>query len=495
MPELTRFGRPRLGSQAVEAGIQAIACAVLLFVAACVPQEPTPSGAPSSHPAAERLMPCDTAPGSDQSEAPREPPGVGAWSHVFCIQLTLERTKGWPQTVQAVVLSNQATDPLSGRKVIVYHPGGPGFSVVRRTIEAPPVFDPDKYVVVAWDGNSAGDTPGPCGPASIRFLTERTPENYADLLGEIGSECRLGFGSPADVGAWAAAEELEAVRDRLGVDRLVLFTQSYGTTIAEAYLALHPDRVERAVLDAPLGLDVSWTARLGAVRSTLQRAANDLAGSCRGQSCRAVLDAAPPDAMYRRLREAILAARPRVGSGSLELTPIMLDEATLLTLKTDRFWDGYAGAVEHALGGDGTMLWQIGERSHLDLDLAAYYRSICADLVRPDAVAGYRIGDDPLLFAFTSGFAPCVEFPHGQPRTLPSAPAGAPEVLVVASTEDPFSPESMIGRSPALKELGPTCVTHVVGHTSYSDAAVRELVVRFIAGESAEAIGKECAVL
>jgi pimeloyl-ACP methyl ester carboxylesterase len=439
------------------------------------------------------LVPCDATYPIEPSDAHPDRPGSRAWSHVFCIQLTLARSSGWQQTVQAIVLSNQATDPLSGREPIVFHPGGPGFSVIWRTIQAPPAFDPDRYAVIVWDGNTAGDTPGPCGPASVRFLTERTPETYAGLARQVGTECKLGFGSPADVGAWAAAEELEAVRDHLGIDRFTLFTQSYGTAIAEAYLALHPEHVQRAVLDAPIGLDIPWTIRLNATRWALERAANALARICRGERCRGVTDAVPADGAYRTIRQAILAAHPRVGSGSLELTPVMLDGATLLTLHTSNLRDGYTKAVEDALGGDGTMLWRIGERSYLDLDRAAYYRSICADLQRPDSEAEYRAGNDPLLFAFASEFAPCVAFPHGQPRPVPSPTAAAPDILILTSTDDPFSPESMISRSSALATLGSTCVTHVVGHTSYSDAAVRALVDRFIAGESSEAISKECA--
>lgn len=476
MPKLARSSRPR-------AGVLAIVSTAILGLTACAPSEPTPSRA------GEPLVPCDATYPIAQNDEASSPE---TWSHVYCLQLTLGRSDGWQQTVQAIVLSNQPSRPFSDRLAIVYHPGGPGFSVVQRTIQAPPAIDPDKYAVIAWDGNTTGDSPGACGPASIAYLTERTPGTYADLASEVGTECRLGFGSNADVGAWAAAEELEAVRDRLGVDRLTLLTQSYGTAIAEAYLALYPDHVRRAVLDAPLGLDISWVDRLGAVQLTLERAANDLARSCRSERCRAVTDAGTADAAYRTMRQAILAARPRVGSGSLELTPVMLDQATLLTLHTGRRWDGYANAVEDALGGDGTMLWRIGERSYLDLDRSAYYRSICADLQRPDTEAGYLVGDDPLLFTFASEFAPCVAFPHGQPRELPPPAATAPDVLVVASTDDPFSPASMIRRSPALAALGFMCVTHVVGHTSYWDPAVRDLIDRFIAGESSEGISKSC---
>lgn len=58
--------------------------------------------------------------------------------------------------------------------------------------------------------------------------------------------------SPAGYGAWwHQAEDVEALRTELGLDRLTLVAHSAGTRIAIAYAAAHPERIERMVLLTP----------------------------------------------------------------------------------------------------------------------------------------------------------------------------------------------------------------------------------------------------
>jgi proline iminopeptidase len=45
--------------------------------------------------------------------------------------------------------------------------------------------------------------------------------------------------------------DLEAIRRRIGADRLVLLGHSWGAQVAAGYLAAHPDRVERVVFSSP----------------------------------------------------------------------------------------------------------------------------------------------------------------------------------------------------------------------------------------------------
>ena len=48
------------------------------------------------------------------------------------------------------------------------------------------------------------------------------------------------------------AEDLEAVRQSLGFDKIALYGVSYGTKLAMAYALAHPDHVERLLLDSVL---------------------------------------------------------------------------------------------------------------------------------------------------------------------------------------------------------------------------------------------------
>jgi pimeloyl-ACP methyl ester carboxylesterase len=78
-------------------------------------------------------------------------------------------------------------------------------------------------------------------PAMQHALTARAIERCGEELG-----AQRAFLTPR-----ADAQDLEAVRAALGVDKLSLLGISYGTEIAGFYARLFPDRVERLVLDSP----------------------------------------------------------------------------------------------------------------------------------------------------------------------------------------------------------------------------------------------------
>jgi proline iminopeptidase len=69
-----------------------------------------------------------------------------------------------------------------------------------------------------------------------------------DQLG-VGRSARLHDPSGYSVGRDAA--DLEAIRQRIGAQRLILIGYSYGSTVAAVYLAQHPNRVERVVFSSP----------------------------------------------------------------------------------------------------------------------------------------------------------------------------------------------------------------------------------------------------
>ena len=84
--------------------------------------------------------------------------------------------------------------------------------------------------------------------------------------------------------------DLDALRAGLGYDRIALFAGSYGTKVALDYAASHPDRVERLVLDSPVGpsgVDPLYRASFAATPRVLR----DLCrGRCRGITADPVRD-------------------------------------------------------------------------------------------------------------------------------------------------------------------------------------------------------------
>jgi len=75
----------------------------------------------------------------------------------------------------------------------------------------------------------------------------------------------------------AAAEDLEAVRKALGHKKIILFGVSYGTRLALRYLALHPESVEKQILEGVLSPAVNITKTDSSMKSSIK----SIAALCR----------------------------------------------------------------------------------------------------------------------------------------------------------------------------------------------------------------------
>lgn len=419
---------------------------------------------------------------------------AGRGLFAYCMQLDVRGQHG-PRTVQVGAVSDRPVDPLVGRSVLMFHPGGPGLSPVQILLGDPPDVDYTSVLVVTWDGSTASTTPGACGPRALAFATGRDPWDPADAPA-VGEECRTIVGAEAVPGAAAAADELDDVRTALAVDRVDLLAHSYGTAIAEVYLRGHPGRVRRAVLDGPLTLESTWSDRVSAVRDAVTVVATRLFDDCAALACgprlRSVLAAGGG---YEAVREAILAAEPGVGSGNLHLSGIMLDQTMLLALRGDRLWPDVVGTLEAALDGDGTGVWGIAEQGSFSVDRGVFYSALCADLAHPAELAGYVMPrDDSLLATYASDLAPCVAIPQrvAPASSTPTTPGGVPDVLLLASRFDVVTPSALLDHAPRLGSL-PTCQTGVHAHTGFGDRAVHDLVLDFLRDGGATATADRCA--
>ncbi len=132
----------------------------------------------------------------------------------------------------------------------------------------------DQFDVVVYDPRSTGqsefrDCPDaatayyaedglPTAPSARTFAERCIAESGADAL------------DLARYGTRAVAEDIDALRDVLGVERISLYGVSYGTVVAQAYAAAHPDRVDALVLDAPVDRSLppaeSWAVSAVGIR-------------------------------------------------------------------------------------------------------------------------------------------------------------------------------------------------------------------------------------
>ena len=96
---------------------------------------------------------------------------------------------------------------------VVFLHGGPGGGLVPA---ARRFFDPDRYRVVLFDQRGAG---------------RRTP------FGELRANT-----------TWHLVDDIETIRERLGIDSWLVFGGSWGVTLGLAYAQTHPDRVTGLIL-------------------------------------------------------------------------------------------------------------------------------------------------------------------------------------------------------------------------------------------------------
>jgi pimeloyl-ACP methyl ester carboxylesterase len=209
------------------------------------------------------------------------PTPCGKPSGVLCttVQVPLDRTGAIPGTISLHV----EVLPAEGfqRGVMFLIAGGPGQGSARvfdlgNSDEA--AFDRflfPGYTLVAYDDRGTGAS-GLLDCPALQVATSADAEQAA------AAACANTIGPARDFYSTADhAEDLEAVRQALGYDRVALYGVSYGTKLAMAYALAHPDHVERLILNSvlppnendPFGADV-----LKAMPATLTAFCSD--GGC-----------------------------------------------------------------------------------------------------------------------------------------------------------------------------------------------------------------------
>ncbi|MEY2513338.1 MAG: hypothetical protein QOJ89_696 [bacterium] len=152
-----------------------------------------------------------------------------------------------------------------------------------------------------------------------------------------------------------SAEDVEALRIRLGVPKIALFAVSYGTRVAIEYARRYPERVDRMILDSPVTPDTPDSL----ARETLAAVGRVLRTVCRSGCYGA--DEHPVSDMRRlvkRLRRAPI--RRLVGRGSRRApVSVRVDDLLGLLLAGDldaEFLRAIPPAVRSAVSGNSRPL-------------------------------------------------------------------------------------------------------------------------------------------
>jgi pimeloyl-ACP methyl ester carboxylesterase len=213
-------------------------------------------------------------------------PGLPA-ARCGSVHVPLDRANpslGTTEVAFALVPRRDASRPSLG--TIVYNPGGPGASAInaeavgftrglgslRRRREV-------LFVDPRGTGRSEALT---CRAISDPGLAFAPRSRVLAAVGACGRELgnRVGL-----YGTAAVADDFEAVRAALGLERLDLLGGSYGTYLMPIYAARHPEHVRSMALSgaAPLDFDPWGRDRLGAARRAI-RLVCARTRACRGEA-------------------------------------------------------------------------------------------------------------------------------------------------------------------------------------------------------------------
>jgi pimeloyl-ACP methyl ester carboxylesterase len=146
--------------------------------------------------------------------------------------------------------------------------GGPGYPSTGSRSYYLPLFRPllDRRDLLLVDQRGTG-TSDPIRCAAL----QRGERPYIDAVGACGRQ----LGARADTYATAyAANDSAALLDALGIDKVDLYGDSYGTFFAQTFAVRHPDRVRTLTLDAsyPIsGNDPWWRDTNRAIQDALTR--------------------------------------------------------------------------------------------------------------------------------------------------------------------------------------------------------------------------------
>ena len=168
------------------------------------------------------------------------------------LAVPLDRAGAVPGTVKLHVERLQARGKREGALIALA--GGPGQAATPFLIDWAGTFFAAVRRTATWScSTSAGPgCPGCCAARSSRCRSTRTRSSRpsAPPPAPRRSGPRRAFYTTRD-----SVEDLEAVRQAIGVERIALFGVSYGTKVALAYAARYPQHVERLVLDSVVELD------------------------------------------------------------------------------------------------------------------------------------------------------------------------------------------------------------------------------------------------
>jgi pimeloyl-ACP methyl ester carboxylesterase len=413
------------------------------------------------------------------------------------VSVPLDRSGATPGTIKLAVARLATRRPT--RPPVLALTGGPGQSA-RDAINGY-AYDLGRTTlaerdVIAFDARGTGRSGVLRCPELQRTPVPRdtrATEKCAQRLGD-----RRRFYTTLD-----QAQDIEAVRAALGVPRLALFGVSYGTKVALTYARLHPERVDRLVLDSTVAAEGS-----SALSQEILGAMPRVLGPQRLAALRALND---------RLRAAPsrgVAYDRRGHARGTAADPAAVFDVLLAGDFDPALRELISPYVKAAAAGDDAPLWRLVEAAHAsdrtppdptDLSAGLYAATSCEEIAFPWAPAAppeeriQRANEAaaaaPNLGPFAAADIPgldwislCLRWPVTPgPKPLPPGQPDLP-TLILSGEADLRTPleeaRAVKAQIPSARLLPVPGVGHSVAGADPSGCA-RRAIGRFLRGRGA----------
>jgi pimeloyl-ACP methyl ester carboxylesterase len=398
--------------------------------------------------------------------------------------------------VVPAVARNQQADP------VFVLAGGPGQAATRTARQMMPVLsevNSRRDIVFVDQRGTGGSHPLECEVEETSLAATFEQTQQLDHL----RACLKGLkGDLRQYATWIAVRDYDAVRARLGAERINLWGGSYGTRAALEYMRQYPERVRSAVLDgvapADMVLPVSFAIDADAALAALAEVC------ARDDRCARRY----PD-MASRVEELLAQADrglevrvPHPLTGAPE--PVRLNRQVLSSLLRVPLYAPQLSAVlpyalARAAHGDYTALVALNSAvaSGVNENFAAgmHFAVICAeDVPRVDAEQRARVAATRFGSAFLDVYEQaCREVPvRPVPSSFYAVPASKAPVLVLSGGLDPATPPRHGER--VTERLGNArhIVSPFLGHIVSTQGCAPTQIARFFRDASFERIDEAC---
>jgi len=370
--------------------------------------------------------------------------------------------------------------------------GGPGQSATALAANVMPLFSRlnNRRDIVFVDQRGTGrSAPLVCDDTRRQHLADQSdPERQLALLRECREQLqKLPYGDLRFFTTPLATQDLDAVRQQLGAERINLVGGSYGTRAELDYLRQFPQAVRRMVLDGVAPPDMVLPASF----STDGQAAFDamLLACERDADCARAYPQLRSEwlAWLKRLPQNVTVQHPLSGeTESFVLTRDMVVAAVRGPLYSPLLAQALPEAIHQAASGRAQGLLTLGSglsgRKNTAPAMGMHFSVVCAEDVPRLAQSTDAPGADFGSESARLYQRVCADWPRGEVPpafyTLPKSPA---PVLLLSGGIDPATPPRHGARvAQALGPLARHVVVPQAGHGVMSLGCMPEVMQRFI---------------